>query len=134
MTILELLVWILIAIVAFYVLKLSLTILIIIISIIVIYYIVRFFTKPSYENYKSMPIEYSNPHFGFPDLSRPKCINNIPNAQTNYLYIPIHQYLKDTPMKSISEYCVQQHINQYHDLNSAIEKCHLDNPISTNIN
>lgn len=134
MTILELLVWILIAIIAFYVLKLSLAILIIIIAIIVVYYVIRFFMNPSIENYKStMPVEYSKPNFGVLDSSRPKCLDDFTTSHPNYLYIPMHQYYENTPLNSISEYCVQQHLNQYTNLESAIQNCQLNNPISTSI-
>jgi hypothetical protein len=151
MTFGELLFWIIIAIVAYFLLKVGVVILIIVIIFVVIYYIVnKTITYSSqqnhdYEEFQFFPVIHYYPDLQF-DTSQEFGNINDPDPtryHDNYWYMPIHNYYNEKQNgyiapktcvipQSISEYCVNKHIQQFGDLNMAISKCTIPSKTSTN--
>jgi hypothetical protein len=144
MTFGELLFWIIVAIIAYFLLKVGLAILIIAIILVVIYYIINSFATHSSQPFNNINYEefYIYPNlpcdpdqFGY-DMEQKEAIGRMPMGYDNYWYIPIHDYFDekqngpavcvpstcDIP-QSISEFCVNKHMQHFGDLDMAISKC-----------
>jgi len=145
MTLIELLFWILVAIIAFFVIKAGLAILIVVIIALVLYYL--FFgsqkssTKYVYgrEGYQ----QQNNPqsrmlgHYAPINYASSSAVQAGKIGHPDDWYIPVHQYYDEkmnnqyvssptmscTVPQSTSAYCVQKQLQQNNDLNTAILNC-----------
>lgn len=136
MTFGEILFWLLIAILAYLLFKVSIAVLIVAIIIIVIIYIINLFRKPAPyfppERFQSMK-QYSE------YLNDQQRINihtdsNRINEKPYHWYINAHQYFDEKQNEklipincnianSVSEYCVNKHLQNNDDLNNSITRC-----------
>lgn len=131
--------WIIYYIVAYFLLKAGLEILIICISMIVVYYSLNQFNY-SYENYQV--VFPKNMYDNYHNLGYLPTRSHGDSFGKSYYYIPVHQYYSeknyDNPMaqcsvpRSISEYCVDQRMQETGDLNYSISKCIVPGKISPN--
>ncbi|XWV25734.1 ferrichrome outer membrane transporter [Tupanvirus soda lake] len=160
MTFGELLFWIIVAIIAYFIFKVGLAILIIVIVIIVLYYIFNSFNNTNnaaqaydtyYEGYESaFPVSYSNPYFGNPQTIQ-YAIIQLPEQQElgndtrhgDYWYMPVQDYYDEKQNsyivpkscevpQSISEYCVNKQMQQTGNMDLAISRCNV--PTKTSVN
>ena len=132
MTFTQLLFLIIIAIIAYFLLNIGLTILIIAIVLIVIYYLVNLFiSKRNNNSYNS--VMHRQELFSPTNLPL-----TLPLSLPNDYYIPINEYYREQASLSsnyhvpgsISEYCVNKQLGQHGDLSVAINQCQLPTKIS----
>ena len=144
MTFGELLFWIIIAVIAYFLLKVGLVILIIVIVLIVLYYIfdqpaTNTISYPYHEYYQQIyPNSFFNNYNNNYDANIPFHNYNdnwyVPVQQyynekqnLNYYYEPFDEVSNMPP--SVSEYCVNKHLQETGDLVAAISKCQV--PVKT---
>lgn len=140
MTFGQLIFLIIIAILAFFVLKISMAFLIIVIVIIVVYYLLTIFTTPRSNTYVYAPTpeNFDANIYAQKDYNR----NILPTANENIntLYGPIQEYYDekintniptsyDVP-SSTSEYCFKKHMEETGDVNSSIANCTVPSKIA----
>lgn len=146
MSLTNLLFWIIVAIIAYFLLKVSLVILIIVIVVIVIWYLMRRITNNNktgnlYEGYyEEIPQYYSNIYLLQPNKNEieynfdQRIDSYNPSEQNSNWYIPVQSYYNEKqnyhikPQKciipgSISEYCVNKYFQETGNMNLSIAKC-----------
>ena len=133
MTFSELVFWIIVAIIAFFLFKVGLVILIIVIVLIVLYYIFNRTVSPTppvvyspyYEGYNQV-LTYTDPYSQY--------LEQQTFEQNNDWYIPVQDYYDEKQngyilresfnvSPSTSEYCVNKQLQQTGNLELAISKC-----------
>lgn len=162
MTFGQLLFWILVAIIAYFLLEVGLAILIVAIVAIVVYYLINsFVTSTSTPTYAPTYAPTYTPYYVtegyskmnlYPDMD-PLTYNMLKESMpinfgsgsghSDYWYIPVQNYYDEkmntqllsnncTVPQSTSEYCVDKHMKETGDLNLSISKCTVPGKTSAN--
>jgi hypothetical protein len=147
MTLTAVIFWIIVAILAYFLIQISLTILIIVIVAIVIWYLVNWFisrgtpnNQHAREGYESQfPVHYTNAYLIQPTETTYDIVpqqEDLGNAtgHENYWYIPIQDYYDEKQNNKISptscvvpgstsEYCVNKQLQETGDIDLSIARC-----------